>query len=707
MNGKQQKQPPGFTLWELLVVIFIIGILLVFLIPSAQRGREAARRMQCSSNMKMIGFALHAYHDTYQTFPTAMLGNDHLSGIIALLPELEQEALYAEIYRADHAGSLASPPPAWDETFRPWQTELDVLDCPSAWNASSAVFGLTNYAFNIGDVATNIHRLESARGAFAPGLYTGIKDFTDGTSDTIALTEIGTANQRTLPGQYAINQPMPSLFHPDSIWKIADEDAERNCWQTYLANVSLHPQGRGYNWADGSAGPGLVNTILPPNAPSIAVGGEVAVDGFYSAGSYHPGGAQVLLVDASTRFIAKESTPVTKPWPRPARPTSATKTSPALTVCGVPWAAVLAEMSQMINKHRYPAGFTIRDLMMLTFLVAAFLFCCAPLINMGHREGSRRMRCVNNLKQLMLAMHNYHDTYHHFPAAMGGTGNAGSEFVGDANRLSGVVMLLPFLEQVALYEQITNPVTSQGNTYPPPPWDKSFMPWQEQLNYLTCPTAPRVESLFGRTNYAFCIGDVASDIHHLEVARGASAPGLCIGFHEITDGTSNTIMLAEIGSPDWRYVPGNYAINIPAVVLEDPSRCLKVLDESKPKNNKNRTYRRDIPLHDLGRGYCWADGCAGPGLVNTILPPNSPSCAVLGTEAVDGIYSAGSYHPGGVQVGFADGSVRFVAETIDTADLTQPPPKREDFQEKAFPSPYGVWGALGSRSSGEVIPLDF
>lgn len=306
MRFCKQKRSMGFTLVELLAVIFIIAVLLFLLLPSATRGRAAARRMQCNNNLKMIGISLYNYHDTYQSLPTAMLGSGRLSGIVALLPELEQAELYEEIYRVDEGEAEVGPPSAEDETFRPWQTQLKELDCPSATNRSGVVFGPTNYAFSIGDVATKIHHLEVSRGAFAPGLYTCFKDITDGTSNTIALTEIGTANRRTLPGQYAIDQPMPSLFHPESTWQIADEDAERNYKQTYLKSVPLHPEGRGYSWADGNAGPGLVNTILPPNAPSIAVGDKVAVDGFYSAGSYHPGGAQVVLVDASTRFISQE-----------------------------------------------------------------------------------------------------------------------------------------------------------------------------------------------------------------------------------------------------------------------------------------------------------------------------------------------------------------------------------------------------------------
>ncbi|MFN3149488.1 DUF1559 domain-containing protein [Bremerella sp.] len=335
-------------------------------------------------------------------------------------------------------------------------------------------------------------------------------------------------------------------------------------------------------------------------------------------------------------------------------------------------------------------GFTLRQLLFVIFLLSLPLALLFPAVQHA-REAGRRASCQNNLKQLLIALHIYHDSCIHLPTAMGGTGVGGNE-----NRLNALVPFMPFMESSPLYSQI-----SSGAYGAPPggpaPWDRTFPPWQLSMDYFQCPSAPEEERDFPPTNYAFCIGDVASGIHELKTPRGLFAPRLFTKFDDCKDGLSNTIAMGEIGTARDRSQIGQIAVNLPADLLSQPELCYKTI------GNRQRYYRPDVPLHPHGRGYNWVDGAAGPGLFQTILPPNGPSCAVGGIEAVDGLYSAGSYHPGGCQVGMADGAVVFISETIDTGQLDKAPPTQEECSQGPVTSPYGVWGALGSINGAESI----
>ncbi|PQO31408.1 hypothetical protein C5Y96_13800 [Blastopirellula marina] len=372
---------------------------------------------------------------------------------------------------------------------------------------------------------------------------------------------------------------------------------------------------------------------------------------------------------------------------------------PAHTVCGVRSGRLTGERRSTVtisgNSRAARAirrGYSLRILLVVIAIIAAVLAILLPAVQRA-REDARRMQCMGHLKGLILAVHNFHDMFGQLPSAMGGT-------VGVANqgRLSGLVDLLPMNEQSALYEviqrgNVTGGISPGGVV----PWDKTYPPWQVRQELLECPTADYPHNGFQPTNYAFCIGDVAADIHQLPKLRGAFAPGLNGRFKEITDGLSNTIAFAEIGTAQQRAVPGQYVVDLPDNILTDPAIALRTL------HSNQRDYRSDTALSQRGRGYHWADGAAGPGLVNTILPPNSPSCAVGGKEAVDGIYSAGSYHPAGLNVAFCDGSVMRITSDVDCGDSTATPPTAQDYADQKLASPFGIWGALGSINGGEEI----
>ena len=331
-------------------------------------------------------------------------------------------------------------------------------------------------------------------------------------------------------------------------------------------------------------------------------------------------------------------------------------------------------------------AFSLIELLAVIAIIAILLFLLLPAVHQAGHD-SRRMTCRNNLKGFALAFLNYHDAYSSFPAPL------------DGNGVSGLVPLLPMMEQEPLYNEIVR----TGGLSPggPTPWDKTYAPWQTWIEMFMCPSATSDVEDYRPVNYAFCIGDITQNIHQLPTPRGAFAPGHYNTLRQIseTDNTSSTVMMAEIGTPHGRSLPGQYVIDLPDNILSDPGICYRVVDSSK------KYYDKRIPLDRNGRGYNWVDGRAGPALVNTILPPNSPSCAVGGSVAVDGIYSAGSYHVGGCHVVFVDGSVHFISETIDAGDPSSQPLIWKN--KKPEPSPFGVWGAIGSISGGETFKEDY
>ncbi|TWT32587.1 DUF1559 family PulG-like putative transporter [Blastopirellula retiformator] len=357
-----------------------------------------------------------------------------------------------------------------------------------------------------------------------------------------------------------------------------------------------------------------------------------------------------------------------------------------------------------IKMARSRRGFTLLELLFVIGIICVLVALLLPATRRS-REASRRMQCNNNLKQLGLAMHNYHDTFGTFPPAMLGTTLPDDPLESNVGRLSGMVSILPQLEQNALYEKITSPLDADGRRFPaggPAPWIADYPPWKIELEALQCASAPRESSELGQTNYAFCIGDLAREVHQPAKRRGMFGGNLTSTIKDANDGTANTILLGEIANRVNRQILGDYITEATGEVLEKPAMS----DTFRSKLDKD-DYTDKWTLSKYGRGGRWADGSAGDSQFNTILPPNSPSCAVDGDEAVDGLYSLGSYHPGGAHIVLVDGSVRFIANGVDCGDLTQPTLTAEPMSGEAVASLYGVWGALGTASGGEPSINDF
>lgn len=200
--------------------------------------------------------------------------------------------------------------------------------------------------------------------------------------------------------------------------------------------------------------------------------------------------------------------------------------------------------------RRRSRGFTLIELLVVIAIIAVLIALLLPAVQQA-REAARRTQCKNNLKQLGLALHNYHDTFNTFtPRATGSDCPGGSG--GNCQWKSGFVGLLPFFEQAPLFQKIAaGGQMENGNTYPPggpTPWDGGYPPWRQQLTMLVCPSdvSPSQSSFgIGVTNYMFSVGDSIRFGHWERTGRGLFPQVRGTRFGDITDGTSNTIAMGE------------------------------------------------------------------------------------------------------------------------------------------------------------------
>jgi len=293
------KKMRGFTLVELLVVIAIIGVLVSLLLPAVQQAREAARRIQCTNNMKQLGLAMHNYHDTYGSFPYAQYNNvltedtsenpNRMTWFVSVLPFVEQSAMYDSV-KGLMANSAAN---TWPEEIR--NTVVSGFVCPSdphggkvgndGFQGNYVVCADDNGPFN------SIWAQEEAPSAATyyqhmGGIFfvkSGIKlrDVTDGTSNTLLVAEIRQAPQvECTIGNYWNGWGMESAFTCLMPWNLP-------------------------NAGDFVDTPAVVDN--PWNHTGPAFGGQTG----YVPRSAHPGGVMATRADASVSFIPETANQAT------------------------------------------------------------------------------------------------------------------------------------------------------------------------------------------------------------------------------------------------------------------------------------------------------------------------------------------------------------------------------------------------------------
>ena len=390
------------------------------------------------------------------------------------------------------------------------------------------------------------------------------------------------------------------------------------------------------------------------------------------------------------------------------------------------------------NVHQ---AMTLIEVLVAISIIGVLVAILLPAVQ-NAREAMRRAVCSNRLRQVALAVHGYQSAFNQLPMQGGGTAERGGvrtlpDHASNHHRLGYAVAILPYLEQQTLYDLLSSRMGLVGNgtTFPPMgpvPWynflpyssPDAYPPWGAELASLRCPSDPARASESGAINYAACMGDgirelgcaygspqwrYAGDLHPVRyddsTKRGLFANWYAFRFRDCTDGLSNTLLMGEIAaSGGRREVRGNTIMGL-AGIVDDPEICLKSVDPNRP-----RFYPGTAVLEP--RGQRWADAAPTFSGFSTVLPPNSPSCAEIPDAGVHanwfgGIFSAGSYHPGGVNVAMADGSVRFITESIDSksSGRSQRSVYRGNSENRpGSKSPYGVWGAMGTRAGAEVVP---
>jgi prepilin-type N-terminal cleavage/methylation domain-containing protein/prepilin-type processing-associated H-X9-DG protein len=342
--------------------------------------------------------------------------------------------------------------------------------------------------------------------------------------------------------------------------------------------------------------------------------------------------------------------------------------SPSLTKESTASIRPLPVYSMCVGKQRYPksqipnpksTGFTLVELLVVITIIGILIALLLPAVQAA-REAARRMQCGNNLKQTVLAMHLYHEAIEMFPVGIADT-RVPYAYANWAQ------YLLPYLEQENLLD-IFNPDVNYANPYfNDSAAGKNATVLRTKIQTYLCPSDDagregRIDKMqnpsnyvgFTRSNVVGCFNPDAGvregspsqrrSIFGFNVARSAA---------QVTDGTSNTVAISEM-------ISGANPSDVRGMWWYDMG-C-----HYEHKYNPNS--RSDTMANWFsGYGYCLSDTAGG----KVYCDYNAPGWG-------ETTFAASSYHPGGVNVGLADGSVRFANDTIGNA----------------------VWQALGSIDGG-------
>ncbi|TWT47535.1 DUF1559 domain-containing protein [Botrimarina hoheduenensis] len=318
-------------------------------------------------------------------------------------------------------------------------------------------------------------------------------------------------------------------------------------------------------------------------------------------------------------------------------------------------------------------AFTLVELLVVIAIIGILVAMLLPAVQAA-REAARRSSCVNNVKNLALAMHNYHDTYGRFPAAAEfPDGRLYNPTKDQALFHNWAIRLLPFLEETALSDQFD--ITPTRRVRDDPNGDRNAIARATPVTVMLCPSDANNSTLFvgsggswARGNYGLnavhywpneywrVVGDTSGNEADLAFQIGFSGfsdgtVNQALSMAQITDGTSKTIMLGEmrtgVNEKDRR--------GVWAMAMAGSSFHVRHL--GSPPNDCNPG-RDDL----FGASDLIAEFGADQGALKA-------QCMSVFTQNVSGQSVMRSMHPGGLNVAMADGSVRYVVDFVETGDF--------------------------------------
>ncbi len=322
----------GFTLIELLVVIAIIAVLIALLLPAVQAAREAARRIQCTNNLKQFGIAIHNYHDTVGCFPPGNLPLYHSwGGLTFVLSKIEQVNAYNSLNFMPISNQKPYPCGAGDNSgacacnTTVSYMQLSVFLCPSDVNRLTTNWGHTNYALNAGSDGLAMYQSDANNGPFYgrgdPNYDKPVTtaSITDGTSNTVGIAErcLGISNEN----RNVLDNMRPSASYiqagPQSaLQSNSSSVAYQACKNTPYPTTSAGLVGgdpAGSNWLNNGVDEGQYNHVMPPNTWNCAFNSSANNNNGIAgtAMSRHPGVVNALFMDGSVHVVKSSINPVT------------------------------------------------------------------------------------------------------------------------------------------------------------------------------------------------------------------------------------------------------------------------------------------------------------------------------------------------------------------------------------------------------------